>query len=402
MAAYTGATEAAEREQLEADLLANRVKALVATSALGMGFDKPDLGFVVHLGAPSSPIAYYQQVGRAGRSTATRRGGAAARQRGPGRLALLRVGGVSVGSHGAQRDSRAGTRPRRSRRRRWSRWSTWAGPDWRWCSRCSTSTVRCGASRAAGSAPAQAVGVRRGALPQARRSPQARAAGDARLPVDTDRLPDGVSAWPTRRSRTRSTASAAAAATTAPALGTTPTSTRRLPRTPGPRLMRPGVEITPRKQWPSGLAEARRRPERPHRRRSRGGPGHRQADGSGLGCAAAAVLDEPDGEVPDDVVQAAVEVLASWDWETRPTAVHGAGLRTPPAARRVAGAQARRTGQAAPIWARCGTARTPPRDGGELGVPGCRAERVVGGTRSCRPSTVRCCWSTTSPTPAGH
>src|SRR5258708_5198499 len=68
--AYTGSTEAAEREQLEADLLANRVKALVATSALGMGFDKPDLGFVVHLGAPSSPIAYYQQVGRAGRSTA--------------------------------------------------------------------------------------------------------------------------------------------------------------------------------------------------------------------------------------------------------------------------------------------------------------------------------------------
>ncbi|MGH3911761.1 MAG: helicase-related protein, partial [Pseudonocardiaceae bacterium] len=46
---------------------ANRVKAVVATSALGMGFDKPDLGFVVHLGAPASPIAYYQQVGRAGR-----------------------------------------------------------------------------------------------------------------------------------------------------------------------------------------------------------------------------------------------------------------------------------------------------------------------------------------------
>ena len=65
--AYTGRTDPAEREQLEEDLKANRVKALVATSALGMGFDKPDLAFVIHVGAPSSPIAYYQQVGRAGR-----------------------------------------------------------------------------------------------------------------------------------------------------------------------------------------------------------------------------------------------------------------------------------------------------------------------------------------------
>ncbi|MFB7951585.1 RecQ family ATP-dependent DNA helicase [Streptomyces sp. NPDC056045] len=67
VASYTGRTENADRQQAEDDLLANRVKALVATSALGMGFDKPDLGFVVHLGSPSSPIAYYQQVGRAGR-----------------------------------------------------------------------------------------------------------------------------------------------------------------------------------------------------------------------------------------------------------------------------------------------------------------------------------------------
>ena len=66
---YSGQTDPAERLECERDLLANRVKALVATSALGMGFDKPDLGFVVHLGAPASPIAYYQQVGRAGRAT---------------------------------------------------------------------------------------------------------------------------------------------------------------------------------------------------------------------------------------------------------------------------------------------------------------------------------------------
>ena len=68
VAAYSGRTGDEERQIAEDDLLANRVKALVATSALGMGFDKADLGFVVHLGAPSSPIAYYQQVGRAGRA----------------------------------------------------------------------------------------------------------------------------------------------------------------------------------------------------------------------------------------------------------------------------------------------------------------------------------------------
>ncbi len=67
--AYTGRTDPAERIEAEQALRRNEVKALVATSALGMGFDKPDLGFVVHLGAPASPIAYYQQVGRAGRAT---------------------------------------------------------------------------------------------------------------------------------------------------------------------------------------------------------------------------------------------------------------------------------------------------------------------------------------------
>src|SRR3712207_1469628 len=66
--AYTGRLDDADRREAEEALRENRVKALVATSALGMGFDKPDLGFVVHLGAPSSPVSYYQQVGRAGRA----------------------------------------------------------------------------------------------------------------------------------------------------------------------------------------------------------------------------------------------------------------------------------------------------------------------------------------------
>jgi ATP-dependent DNA helicase RecQ len=68
VAAYSGQTETTERHALEQNLLDGTVKALVATSALGMGFDAT-LGFVINLGAPSSPVAYYQQVGRAGRGT---------------------------------------------------------------------------------------------------------------------------------------------------------------------------------------------------------------------------------------------------------------------------------------------------------------------------------------------
>jgi ATP-dependent DNA helicase RecQ len=66
--AYSSNTPPEQRADLEAAFEANEVTALVATSALGMGVDKPDVAFVVHLGAPPSPIAYYQQVGRAGRS----------------------------------------------------------------------------------------------------------------------------------------------------------------------------------------------------------------------------------------------------------------------------------------------------------------------------------------------
>ena len=63
---YSGET-GERRVELENALLENRVKALVATTALGMGFDKPDLAFVIHYQTPGSVVAYYQQVGRAGR-----------------------------------------------------------------------------------------------------------------------------------------------------------------------------------------------------------------------------------------------------------------------------------------------------------------------------------------------
>src|SRR5215217_5037967 len=66
VAAYSGQSD--NRETLEGRLRRNQMKALVATSALGMGYDKPDLAFCIHLGSPASPVAYYQQVGRAGRA----------------------------------------------------------------------------------------------------------------------------------------------------------------------------------------------------------------------------------------------------------------------------------------------------------------------------------------------
>jgi ATP-dependent DNA helicase RecQ len=68
---HSGSTD---REELEQALLDNKIKALVATVALGMGFDKPDLGFVVHFQRPGSVVAYYQQVGRAGRGLSSAHG----------------------------------------------------------------------------------------------------------------------------------------------------------------------------------------------------------------------------------------------------------------------------------------------------------------------------------------
>ncbi len=63
-----------ERVDVEQKLISNELKVVVATSALGMGFDKPDLAFVIHYQQPASVVAYYQQVGRAGRGVASARG----------------------------------------------------------------------------------------------------------------------------------------------------------------------------------------------------------------------------------------------------------------------------------------------------------------------------------------
>jgi ATP-dependent DNA helicase RecQ len=72
--AYFGSLDNQLRLDAEKKLQTNQIKALVATTALGMGYDKPDLSFVIHFQSPGSPVAYYQQVGRAGRALDESRG----------------------------------------------------------------------------------------------------------------------------------------------------------------------------------------------------------------------------------------------------------------------------------------------------------------------------------------
>ena len=228
---YTGSTEAAEREQLE------------ARSA-----GQPGEGIHRHIGPRHGLRQTRPRVRRASRrsivahrllpagrgcrpSHRERRGDPAARPRGPGRLALFRLGGVPFGSHGAQRDSVHWTRKDRCPPRRWSRWWTSDGPGWRWCSRCSTSTARCGASRVGGSAPA-----RPGSTTSRAIATWTKRASESSRRCSTTRPPTGAG-WPfsVANSTTPSSepTSGAAAATTAPVRVTPPTSMRRQRRTPG-------------------------------------------------------------------------------------------------------------------------------------------------------------------------
>jgi ATP-dependent DNA helicase RecQ len=313
VAAYTGATEAAEREQLEADLLANRVKALIATSALGMGFDKPDLGFVVHLGAPSSPIAYYQQVGRAGRSTES-----AEVILLPGREdqdVWRYFSSVAFPSESMVRNviraldadrpqSTAALEPfvdlNRTRlemvlkvldvdgavRRVKGGWVS-TGQEWTYDEE------------------------RYRRLDEARKREQ-----QAMLDYqDTDRcrmaflraqLDDPTLREGERCGRCDNCTGARYDSAVA--------DTRQ-------RLMRPGVELAPRKQWPTGLDKL----GLDLKGRIADGPEPGRAIGRltdlGWGARLRRLLDEPDAEVSEDIVKAAVQVLAAWDWQIRPTAV---------------------------------------------------------------------------------
>jgi ATP-dependent DNA helicase RecQ len=318
VASYTGSTEAAEREQLEADLLANRVKALIATSALGMGFDKPDLGFVVHLGAPSSPIAYYQQVGRAGRSTAS------------AEVVLLPghedqdvwryFASVAFPSEVMVRNVIRALEPDRPQstpaleplvdlgrsrlemvlkvldvdgavRRVKGGW-VGTGSDWDYDE------------------------PRYRKLDEARKREQQamldyQATDNCRMAFLRGQLDDPELREGERCGRCDNCTGARYAADVD---ATAAEDTRR-------RLMRPGVELAQRKQWPSGLAKL----GVDLSGKIGDGPAPGRVIGRltdlGWGARLRHLLDGPDTEVSDDVVQAAVKVLASWDWADRPTAV---------------------------------------------------------------------------------
>jgi ATP-dependent DNA helicase RecQ len=320
VSAYSGKTELTERLQAEEDLLANRVKALAATSALGMGFDKPDLGFVVHLGAPQSPIAYYQQIGRAGRGVQKAEvlllPGAEDRDiwayfasmAFPPEPVVRQVLDALGEANGPM--SLAALEPRvelsRSRlevvlkvldvdgavHRERGGWVS-TGQGWSYDAERYAHVAEARVAEQQAMLDYQATGgCRMEFLLRQLDDPHATPCG--RCDNCTGR------AWDTEVS-----AGAAAEAQD--------------------RLRRPGIEVTPRRQWPSGMSglgvplsgkipnDERAEPGRALGRLTDIGWGNRLR--AMLGVAAS---DEP---VPDDVFDACVKVLTSWKWAQRPVAV---------------------------------------------------------------------------------
>ncbi len=320
-AAYSGRTDDAERRQAEDDLLANRIKALVATSALGMGFDKPDLGFVVHLGAPASPIAYYQQVGRAGRGV-----DAAQVVLLPGAEdeAIWRYFAslgfpteeqvrTTLAALGDRPLSTAALEPRvdlrRTRletmlkvldvdgavRRVQGGWTatgrSWAYDGDRYAKVAADRAAEQQAMRDYAATP----GCRMEFLRRQLDDPEV--SGEGGAPCGRC---DRCTGTPLDESVTPASLEAAQAV-----------------------LGRPGVEIEPRKLWPTAMAAV-------GVELSGRIPADRQADSGralgrlsdiGWGTRLRALLAGPDAPVPDDVLAAVVKVLAGWGWEQRPAGV---------------------------------------------------------------------------------
>lgn len=327
VAAYTGRTEPEERLALEADLLAGRVKALVATSALGMGFDKPDLGFVVHLGAPASPISYYQQIGRAGRALDRAEvvllPGAEDRDiwayfaslafpPEPVVREVLRV----LPEDGALSTAALETRVDLSRTRLEMLLKVLDSDGA--VRRVKGGWVRTGE-------PWVYDGERHRRVAEARKAEQQAMLGyldtpECRLAFLRRQLDDPAADG--RCGRCDNCAGpfwdAAVDAGAAEAAGE--------------RISRPGVAVAPRRQWPSGMAELGVPVS------GRIAAGELAEEGRvigrlsdiGWGTRLRELVGGPDAPVPGEVLDACVRVLAGWSWAQRPVGVVGVGSRTRP------------------------------------------------------------------------
>ncbi len=334
VAPYTGRDEQADRLAAEEALLGGNLKALIATSALGMGFDKPDLGFVVHLGAPQSPVAYYQQIGRAGRAVP--------------RAEVVLLPGAE------DRDI-------------WAYFASLAFP------------------------PEPVVRSTLAALEEAGR-PLSSAALEARVDLSRARLEmmlkvldaDGAvrkvtggwaatgAAWAydadryarVAAERTREQQAMLDYASTAQCRmeylrqqlddpGAEPCGRcDNCTGKPWPaevsaagmaaaqaRLLRPGLDVPPRRMWPTGMAQLGVDVSGKIPASLAADPGRAlgRLTGLGWGPRLRTLLDRdgpggpaPDGEVPEDLVKALVAVLAAWDWPQRPAGVVTLPSRTRP------------------------------------------------------------------------
>jgi len=329
VASYTGQDDHAQREAAEAALLGNQLKALVATSALGMGFDKPDLGFIVHLGVPQSPIAYYQQIGRAGRGVD--RADVIAL---PGRedadiwayfaslafppepvvratLAVLADAGRPLST--AALETRIDlTRSRLEMMlkvldvdgavRRVSGGWTATGQDW---SYDADRYQRVAAERAR---------EQRAMLGYLE-------TGDCRMEYLRREL-DDPAAQPCGRCDNCTGRPWSAEVSQAGA------------QAAGERLLRPGTEVAPRQMWPTGMRELGIELSGRIPPAAQAQPGRVVARLTDLGWGprlrALLAPPAPDGPVPADLVEAVVKVLTAWDWAERPAAVVALPSRSRP------------------------------------------------------------------------
>ena len=330
VAAYSGRDEAAQRLQAEDDLLANRVKALVATSALGMGFDKPDLGFVVHLGAPQSPVAYYQQIGRAGRGVAK------------AEVILL---------------------PGREDRDIWAYFASLAFPPEHQVRAALTALAEAGRPLSTAALETR-VDLSRGRLESmlkvldvdgaVRRTAGGWEATGQPWAYDQERYQRVA------QERIREQQAMLAYQTTdacrmeylrrelddpeAARCGRCDNCTGRRQDQEVPqasadaarqRLLRPGVEVEPRRMWPPGMKDlgiSGASGKIPADRTAEPGRALGRLTDVGWGTTLRALLadEAPDGPVTDQLIDAVVKVLAAWDWSQRPAGVVTLPSRTRP------------------------------------------------------------------------